>query len=50
MLDEFDELYNNEKTKLATNLSEGNDYSERKVTLDAFFGRIESKASKIKNS
>ena len=44
MLDEFDELYNCEKGTLANKLCEGTGYSERKITLDDFFGKIEERA------
>lgn len=42
MLDEFDELYGNEKEKLGQKLSTNDsDNSERKVVLDSFFEKIE---------
>lgn len=50
MLNEFDDLYSNEKSLLRPNLALLTNSRERKQALDNFFEKLESKASHIMNS
>ncbi len=50
MLDEYEELYAQEKTNLFPNLVQHNNFNERKRVLDEFFDKLDRKTQEIKNS
>lgn len=50
MLDEFEDLYSEEKASLFPNLSKHNNFTEHKEVLDGFFERLDKKTMEIKNS
>ena len=50
MLDDFDLLYDDQKSQLYTQLSNLQNFGERRLALDDFFWKLESESNKIQNS
>lgn len=50
MIDEYEVLYSEEQASLFPNLSQHNNFTERKRVLDEFFEKLDKKTQEIKNS